>query len=110
MCLRLANNRTDSTHQLVKRKFRWGQSEVLLYLLTAPIIFALIGLLTFLIAYLLIVIFNVRQGVTVFFYLWLYFMIFFGAPLALIFSFFVPPFVFEWIRKRRLKRLMRGRS
>ena len=109
MCLRLASNRTDSTHQLVKRKFRWGQAEVLLYLLSAPIIFALIGLLTFLIAYLLIVILNVRQGVTVFFYLWLYFMIFFGAPLALIFSFFVPPFVHKLIRKRRLRRLMRGR-
>ena len=105
-----ATGRKSGFGGFVRRKFRWGLSELFLYLLSVPIIFILIGLLAVFIAYLVIVIFNVRHGITVFFYLWMFFMFFFGAPLSLLLSFFVPPFVLRWIHKRRLRRLMRGRS
>ena len=108
--LRLASNRSALIHQLVKRKFRWGMPEMTLYLLSVPIIFILIGLLAALICYLVIAISNTSQGVTVVFYLWMYFMFLFGTSLSLLLSFFVPPIVLRWIRKRRLRRSMRGQS
>ena len=94
----------------MKKKFHWGLPALLLYFLSVPIIFTLIGSLALFVAYLVIVILNVRQGGSVFFHLWMYFMFFFGAPLSLLSSYYVPPFVLGWIHKRKLRRAMRGRS
>ena len=60
-------------HQLVKRNFRWGMPEIILYLLSVPIIFILIEIFSALICYLVIVISNTSQEITVIFYLWMYF-------------------------------------
>ena len=91
----------------MKRRFRWWLSAVLLYLLSVPIIFVLIGLPTLLV----IVALSVYVGGQVSsVFLWILFMFYIGAPLSLLSSFFVPPFVFGWIRKRRLRRLRRVRG
>ena len=90
----------------MKRRFRWWLSAVLLYLLSVPIIFVLIGLPTLLV----IVALSVYVGSQVSsVFLWILFMFYIGAPLSLLSSFFAPPFVLRWIRKRRLRRLRRSR-
>jgi len=90
----------------MKRRFNFWSFA--LYLLTVPITFILIGLLALLIFYFVIIIFNVRQGGTIFLYLWMLFMFFVGAPLSILSYFFVPPFVLRWIRKRRLRKSWRS--
>ena len=87
----------------VKGRFRWWLSAVLLYLLSVPIIFILIGLST-----LLVLIFGVSVGPGTA-YLWMYFMLFLGIPSSLLSSLFVPSIVLGAIRKRRLRRLRRAR-
>ena len=87
----------------MKDRFRWWLSAVLLYLLSVPIIFILIGLLA-----LLVLIFGVSVGPATA-YLWMYIMIFFGIPASLLCSLFVPSIVLGWLRKRRLRRLRRLR-
>ena len=87
----------------MKRRFRWWLSAVLLYLLSVPIIFILIGL-----SALLVLIFGVSHGPATA-YLWMYIMIFFGLPASLLCSLFVPSIVLGWLRKRRLRRLRRAR-
>ena len=93
----------------MKRRFRWWLSALLLYLLSVPIIFILIGLLVYFLLLLVAVVFGVSQGGSIFSYFWIFFMYFIGAPLSLLSSFFVPPFVLRWIRKIRLRRLRRVR-
>lgn len=83
----------------MKRRFRWWLSAVLLYLLSVPIIFILIGL-----SALLVVIFGVSVGPGTA-YLWMYIMVFFGIPASLLCSLFVPSILLGWLRKRRLRRL-----
>ena len=90
----------------MKRRFRWWLSAILLYLLSVAIIFILIGLPTLLVTVALSVYVG-GQGSSVFLYYWIFFMLYIGAPLSLLSSFFVPPFVLRWIRKRRLRRLSR---
>ena len=87
----------------VKRRFRWCLSAVLLYLLSVPIIFILIGLLA-----LLVLIVGVSVGPATAF-LWMYIMLFFGIPASLLFSLFAPSIVLGWLRKRRFRRLIRLR-
>ena len=90
----------------MKRRFRWWLSAVLLYLLSVPIIFVLIGLPTLLV----IVALSVYVGGQVSsVFLWILFMFYIGAPLSLLSSFFVTLFVLSWIRKRRLRRSRRVR-
>lgn len=86
----------------MKQKFSWWLSAVFLYLLSVLIIFILIGLLTFIFA---ITAGYFGQFSSIFFYFWLMFMFYIGIPLSLLSSFFVPPFVREAIRKRRLRKL-----
>ena len=87
----------------MKRRFRWWLSAVLLYLLSVPIIFILIGLSALLV---LIVGVSVGPGTA---FLWMYVMVFFGIPASLLCSLFVPSIVLGWLRKRRLRRLIRSR-
>ena len=87
----------------MKRRFRWWLSAVLLYLLSVPIIFILIGLSALLV---LIVGVSVGPGTA---FLWMYLMVFFGIPASLLCSLFVPSIVLGWLRKRRLRRLIRSR-
>ena len=68
----------------MKRRFRWWLSAVLLYLLSVPIIFVLIGLPTLLV----IVALSVYVGSQVSsVFLWILFMFYIGAPLSLLSSF-----------------------
>jgi uncharacterized membrane protein len=92
--------------ELMKRRFRWWLSALLLYLLSVPIIFILIGLLTLIFAF-IVGYFN--QFSSFLFYAWMMFMFYIGAPLSILSSIFVPPFVLGWLRKRRLRRLRRTR-
>ena len=87
----------------VKGRFRWWLSAVLLYLLSVPIIFILIGL-----SVLLVLIVGVSVGPATAF-LWMYIMIFFGIPASLLCSLFLPSIVLGWLRKRRFRRLIRSR-
>ena len=87
----------------MKRRFRWWLSAVLLYLLSVPIIFILIGL-----SALLVLIVGVSAGPATA-YLWMYIMVFFGIPASLLCSLFIPSIVLGWLRKRRLGRLKRSR-
>ena len=87
----------------MKRRFRWWLSAVLLYLLSVPIIFILIGL-----SALLVLIVGVSVGPATA-YLWMYIMVFLGIPASLLCSLFVPSIVLGWLRKRRLRRLIRSR-
>lgn len=87
----------------MKGRFRLWLSAVLLYLLSVPIIFILIGL-----SALLILIVGVSVGPATA-YLWMYIMVFFGIPASLLCSLFVPSIVLGWLRKRRLGRLKRSR-
>ena len=87
----------------MKRRFRWWLSAVLLYLLSVLIIFILIGL-----SALLVLIVGVSVGPATA-YLWMYIMVFFGIPASLLCSLFVPSIVLGWLRKRRLRRLIRSR-
>ena len=83
----------------MKRRFRWWLSAVLLYLLSVPIIFILIGL-----SALLVSIFGASVGPATA-YLWMFIMVFFGIPASLLCSLFVPSILLGWLRKRRLRRL-----
>ena len=87
----------------MKRRFRWWLSAVLLYLLSVPIIFILVGL-----SALLVLSVGVPVGPATA-YLWMYIMVFFGIPASLLCSLFVPSIVLGWLRKRRLRRLRRSR-
>ena len=86
----------------MKRRFSWWLSAVLLYLLSVPIIFTLIGLLASIVA---IIINYFAHFDSFLVYLLMMFMAYIGAPLSLLSSFFVPPFVLGSIRKRRIRRL-----
>ena len=86
----------------MKRKFSWWLSAVLLYLLSVPIIFILIGLLALIVA--IIVNYFSNFG-SFFWYFIIIFMLYIGAPLSLLSSLFVPPFVLGPIRNRRLRKL-----
>ena len=86
----------------MKRRFSWWLSAVLLYLLSVPIILILIGLLALIVA----IIANYFSHFNSFFwYFLIIFMVYIGAPLSLLSSFFVPPFILGSIRKRRLRKL-----
>ena len=86
----------------MKRRFSWWLSAVLLYLLSVPIIFILIGLL----ALIVVIIVNCFGHFnSVFWYFLIMFMVYIGAPLSLLSSLFVPPFVLGPIRNRRLRKL-----
>ena len=86
----------------MKRRFSWWLSAVLLYLLSVPIIFILIGLL----ALIVVIIANYFGHFnSLFWYFWIIFMVYIGAPFSLLSSFFVSPFVLRSIRKRRLRKL-----
>ena len=87
----------------MKGRFRWWLSAVLLYLLSVPIIFILIGLSALLV---LIVGDSVGPGTG---FLWMYIMLSFGIPASFLCSLFVPSIVLGWLRKRRLRRLIRSR-
>ena len=100
----------------MKRRFRWWLSAVLLYLVSAPIIFIFIGLSLYLIAFIWVVINNLSGNDTashrafVHYVLGIpYFLCYIGIPFSLLSSFFVPPIVLGAIRKRRLRRLRRVR-
>ena len=95
--------------RLMKRRFRWWLSALLLYLLSVPIIFILIGFLILLLPLLVAIVSGSRQGASVLLFLWTDFMFYIGVPLSLFSSIFVPPFVLGWLRKRRLRRLRRVR-
>ena len=95
--------------RLLKRRFRWWLSALLLYLLSVPIIFILIGFLTLLLTLLVAIVSGSRQDGSVLLFLWIYFMFYIGIPLSFLSSIFVPPFVLGWLRKRRLRRLRRVR-
>ena len=90
----------------MKRRFSWWLSAVLLYLLSVPIIFILIGLLALIVA---IAANYFSNFDSLFWYFLIIFMVYIGVPLSLLSSFFVPPFVLGSIRKRRLRRLRRTR-
>ena len=94
----------------MKRRFRWWLFPVSFYSLSVPIIFISIGLFGYLVLNLWITV-NGLVGASAAGYSWLliYFMFFYGIPLSLLFSFFVPPIVRGAIRKRRLRRLRRVR-
>ena len=77
-------------------------SAVLLYLLSVPIIFILIGLLALMVA---IAANYFSNFDSYFWYFLIIFMVYIGAPLSLLSSIFVPPFVLGSIRKRRLRKL-----
>ena len=100
----------------MKRRFRWWLSAVLLYLVSAPIIFIFIGLSLYLIAFIWGVINHLSGNNTASHWAFVhyvlgipYFLCYIGIPSSLLFSFFIPPFVLRWIRKRRLRRLRRAR-
>ena len=91
-------------------------SAVVLYLVSAPIIFIFIGLCLYLIAFIWIAINNLSGNDTashrafVHYALGIpYFLCYIGIPSSLLFSFFIPPFVLERISKIRLGRLRRLR-
>ena len=86
----------------MKRRFSWWLSAVLLYLLSVPIIFILIGLLALIIA---IAVNYFNNFDSLFWYFLIIFMIYIGVPLSLLSSFFVPPYVLGSIRKRSLRKL-----
>ena len=95
----------------MKRRFRWWLFAVLLYLLSVPIIFLSIGLTL----YLIVVVYTSALGLTGpdaagYPYLAILILFFWGIPVSLVSSFFVPPLILGWIRKRRLRRLRRVRS
>ena len=87
----------------MKLRFRWWLSAALLYLLSVPIIFILIGL-----SALLVLIVGVSVGPATAF-LWMYIMLSFGITASLLCSLFVPSIVLGCLRKRRLRRLIRSR-
>ena len=90
----------------MKRRFSRWLSAVLLYLLSVPIIFILIGLLALIVA---IAANYFSNFDSLFWHILIIFMFYIGVPLSLLSSFFVPPFVLGSIRKRRLRRLRRTR-
>ena len=95
----------------MKRRFRWWLSAALLYLLSVPIVFVIIGLA----AYIVMAIFIIVSGLTGpesagYAYLLILFMVFAGLPLSLLSSLFIPPIVLRLIRKRRRGRLRLVRS
>ena len=94
----------------MKRRFRWWLSALLLYLLSVPIIFILIGFLTLLLTLLVAVVSGSRQDGSVLLFLWIYFMFYIGIPLSFLSSIFVPPLVLGWLRKRWLRILMQVRK
>ena len=87
----------------MKRRFRWWLSAVLLYLLSVPIIFILIGL-----SALLVLIVGVSVGPATAF-LWMYIMLSFGILASFLCSLFVPSIVLGRLRKRRFRRLIGSR-
>ena len=94
----------------MRRRFRWWLSAVLLYLLSVPIVFISIGLWLFLILGILLAVSGVTGSAAAGYpFLVIYFMLLVGIPFSLLSSFFVPPFVLGWLRKRRLRRLRRLR-
>ena len=95
----------------MKRRFRWWLSALLLYLLSVPIIFLSIGLTL----YLIVVVYISVSGLTGsdaagFPYMAILILFFWGIPVSLFSSLFIPPLVLGWIRKKRLRRLRRVRS
>ena len=86
----------------MKYRFRQSLSTVLLYLLSFLIMLIVIGSITFGFAY-IAAYFTQFSPITIF--AWMLFMYFIGIPLSLLSGFFVPPFVREVIRKRRLRKL-----
>ena len=101
----------------MKRRFRWWLSAVLLYLVSAPIIFIFIGLSLYLIAFIWGVINNLSGNNTASHWAFVhyvlgipYFLCYIGIPSSLLFSFFIPPLVLGWLRKRRLRILMQVRK
>ena len=95
----------------MKRRFRWWLSAVVLYLLSVPIIFISIGLTL----YLIVVVYISVLGLTGpdaagFPYMVILILFFWGIPVSLFSSFFIPPMLLGWIRKSRLRRLRRVRS
>ena len=94
----------------MKRRVRWWLSAVLLYLVSVPVVFISIGLFVYLVVLIWITV-NGLVGASQAGYslLIIYFMFFFGIPLSLLSSLFVPSIVLGWLRKRRLRRLIRSR-
>ena len=92
----------------MKRRFRWWLSALLLYLLSVPIVFVSIGLCLFLITGILLAVSGVTGSAAAGYpFLVIYFMLLVGIPFSLLSSLFVPPVVLGWLRRRRLKILMR---
>ena len=80
-------------------------SAVLLYLVSAPIIFIFIGLCLYLIAFIWIAINNLSGSDAASYpFLVIYFLYYIGIPFSLLFSLFIPPFVLRWISSGRTRR------
>ena len=86
----------------MKRRFSWWLSAVLLYLLSVPIIFILIGLLALIVT---IIANYFGHFSSVFWYFLIMYMVYIGAPLSLLSSLFVPPSVLGAIHKKRTRKL-----
>ena len=94
----------------MKRRFRCWLSAVLLYLLSVPIVFISIGLWLFLITGILLAVSGVTGSAAAGYpFLVIYFMLLVGIPFSLLSSLFVPPVVLGWLRRRKLRILMRTR-
>ena len=100
----------------MRRRFRWWLSAVVLYLVSALIIFIFIGLSLYLVAFIWVVINNLSGNDTASHWAFVhyalgipYFLCYIGIPSSLLFSFFIPPFVLERTSKIRLGRLRRTR-
>ena len=94
----------------MKRRFRWWLSALSLYLLSVPIILIAVGLFVYLAIVILITVSGLDGPEAAgFSWLFIFFMFFCGIPLSLLSSLFVPPLVFGWLRKRKLRRLRRIR-
>mgnify|MGYP004034166333 FL=1 len=92
----------------MKRRFRWWLSALLLYLLSVPIIFILIGFLTLLLTLLVAIVSGSRQDGSVLLFLWIYFMFYIGIPLSFLSSIFVPPFVLRWASQEKAEEIKAG--